>query len=465
MKRIFIKMLPVMAAVLFATSCGKDEGGNSVIDNVVAPQEDTIQDDVKSSVKTITITGKVNQASLSKVCVEEGQTLKLELEGNEEFKFSNCKDGDEAVFGSIAIKGTTGEYEAAISFHEEEALTVTGGFTATLNEHSIGLVGTDNLSDAVKAACYAIDFNVTKENDEYKMKSGDAEDIVINVESAFIQPQSDGWLTVSGRSYHVTGGKCYIVSNKSEMGVTKAIEAGKIYKVSSPASERKVPEGYVDLGITVDGKKVFWAEKNVGADNPWDYGDYYAWGETVPYYADNHAADNPCSNWRTIVDRTITGYNWATYFDSDEDGENFSKYADASSATLESDDDAATQNFDAASSMPTEGQWQALVNASHCTWVWTSEYDGHKVAGYIVYAAGTDPHTIFDTHIFLPAAGYRGSTNLYRDGVSGQYWSSSRNTYDPRYVWGLGFTSSRAVMTDSYSRFCGESVRPVRLQD
>lgn len=31
---------------------------------------------------------------------------------------------------------------------------------------------------------------------------------------------------------------------------------------------------YVDLGLSVK-----WATSNVGADNPWDYGDYYAWGE------------------------------------------------------------------------------------------------------------------------------------------------------------------------------------------
>ena len=32
---------------------------------------------------------------------------------------------------------------------------------------------------------------------------------------------------------------------------------------------------YVDLGLSVK-----WATCNVGAENPWDYGDYFAWGET-----------------------------------------------------------------------------------------------------------------------------------------------------------------------------------------
>ena len=36
---------------------------------------------------------------------------------------------------------------------------------------------------------------------------------------------------------------------------------------------------FVDLGLP---SGTLWATTNVGADNPWDYGDYFAWGETKP---------------------------------------------------------------------------------------------------------------------------------------------------------------------------------------
>ena len=36
---------------------------------------------------------------------------------------------------------------------------------------------------------------------------------------------------------------------------------------------------YVDLGL---GSGTLWATHNLGAINPEDYGDYFAWGETVP---------------------------------------------------------------------------------------------------------------------------------------------------------------------------------------
>jgi len=36
---------------------------------------------------------------------------------------------------------------------------------------------------------------------------------------------------------------------------------------------------YVDLGLP---SGTLWATCNVGADNPWEYGDYFAWGEIEP---------------------------------------------------------------------------------------------------------------------------------------------------------------------------------------
>ncbi|MBQ3681444.1 MAG: hypothetical protein IJJ78_08560, partial [Paludibacteraceae bacterium] len=47
---------------------------------------------------------------------------------------------------------------------------------------------------------------------------------------------------------------------------------------------------YVDLGLTSGTK---WATMNIGAENPQDYGGYYAWGETI----------------------TKETYNWGTYLD------------------------------------------------------------------------------------------------------------------------------------------------------
>lgn len=38
-----------------------------------------------------------------------------------------------------------------------------------------------------------------------------------------------------------------------------------------------IPKGAVDLGLSVK-----WASQNLGADDPFDRGDFFAWGETAP---------------------------------------------------------------------------------------------------------------------------------------------------------------------------------------
>ncbi len=45
---------------------------------------------------------------------------------------------------------------------------------------------------------------------------------------------------------------------------------------TQPISGTASGHPYVDLGLP---SGTLWATCNVGADNPWDYGDYFAWGE------------------------------------------------------------------------------------------------------------------------------------------------------------------------------------------
>ena len=65
-----------------------------------------------------------------------------------------------------------------------------------------------------------------------------------------------------------------------------------------------LPEA-VDIGLVVDGQKVLWANFNLGASKEWELGDYYAWGETDPYYS----SLEPLS-WKNGKDQ---GYDWASY--------------------------------------------------------------------------------------------------------------------------------------------------------
>ncbi|MBP3467528.1 MAG: hypothetical protein J6K01_07980 [Paludibacteraceae bacterium] len=213
---------------------------------------------------------------------------------------------------------------------------------------------------------------------------------------------------------------------------------------------------YVDLGLPSGTK---WATCNVGASKPQDYGNYYAWGETT----------------------TKSTYSWSTYKYGSEYDE-LTKYCNSSSygkdgftdtkTTLDLSDDAAYVNWGGKWRMPTQTQQDELRN--QCYWVWTENYNGSNVKGYIVYKAkgeadegkyvykGKTPsssYSLSDAHIFLPAAGYRSGGDLYDAGSLGDYWSSSLKTNRPDCAWDIYFDSDDIVHYEI--RDYGHSVRAV----
>jgi len=49
------------------------------------------------------------------------------------------------------------------------------------------------------------------------------------------------------------------------------------YEVASVTVTEEDTHQYVDLGLP---SGTMWAACNIGASAPWEYGDYFAWGET-----------------------------------------------------------------------------------------------------------------------------------------------------------------------------------------
>ena len=153
---------------------------------------------------------------------------------------------------------------------------------------------------------------------------------------------------------------------------------------------------------------VYWATCNVGADNPWDYGEYYAWGETDP------KSDYSWSSYKYGTSSTsLTKYN-----------------ASDGKTVLDLSDDAAFVDANGYR-IPTYDDWNALFDTSNYTWTWESDYEGSGHSGYTVTSKvqGCEGNMIF-----LPAAGRMIDTNSTPsyDGVEGYYWSSSlseTNTY------------------------------------
>ncbi|MBR5777591.1 MAG: zinc-ribbon domain-containing protein [Bacteroidales bacterium] len=170
---------------------------------------------------------------------------------------------------------------------------------------------------------------------------------------------------------------------------------------------------YVDLGLSVK-----WATCNVGATQPHEYGDYYAWGETT-------------------TKNEYTSRNSKTFGDCDiKDISGNRNY------------DVVTANLGNGWRMPTEEEMKELE--TKCTWVWETKngINGYKIIG---------PN---GNSIFLPAAGYKLSTECNYAGEYGLYWSSTPYDIFSNYACFLCFSNGRYYV-DSHYRSVGHTIRPV----
>ena len=181
----------------------------------------------------------------------------------------------------------------------------------------------------------------------------------------------------------------------------------------------------VDLGLP-SGLK--WAAGNVGAKNPEDYGLYFAWGETTGY-----TAEQVTSGVRAFSKDVYNAGSAASI-----------------SAGLTLEQDAVRTNLGGNWRMPTEAEYQELLDK--CTATWTDNYNGTGVKGYI-FTSKTNRNSVF-----FPAAGFCNNSSVPDKGWGGYYWSASWKS--STNAWYLYFNSESQKMNPAL-RFYGHSVRGV----
>ena len=199
----------------------------------------------------------------------------------------------------------------------------------------------------------------------------------------------------------------------------------------------------LDMGeFEINGKKyrLIFAKSNLTKDglatNEYDYGDYFAWGATEPWYS------SATQTWKNDKPGGYTTDNAPFYNSSTE---SYTKYTPGDA--LEASDDAARQILKGDWRIPTTEIWAALVNNS--TKVWDSTNKGYQF-------------TKNSQTLFLPAAGYVWGTSFKNVGSRGRYWSGTTASLKDNADY-LHFDNVNLYAQDKGSRDQGFPVRPVRL--
>ena len=191
----------------------------------------------------------------------------------------------------------------------------------------------------------------------------------------------------------------------------------------------------------------YWATTNIGAEEPWEYGYYFWWGDTIGYKRENGkwvASEGSSSNFSFSYGNTPTHNKSIATLKSQG-------WITADSVLVPAHD-AAHVHWGGNWRMPTMQELDDLN--SKCDWTWTTK---NGVTGYEVRGKGD----YASVSIFLPAAGGGYGTSLSNAGAGGSCWSSVPYSDSSYGAWDLYFYSSYRSM-DYFDRYNGRSVRPVR---
>ena len=273
----------------------------------------------------------------------------------------------------------------------------------------------------------------------------------------------------SGGSGNTGGGG--LTGDMNSDGVLSIADVTALVDVILNSSTDYGTHEYVDLGLP---SGTLWATTNIGATNPEDYGDYFAWAETVPYGKEDRSNLTNYQYAGTYV-KTFYYYDTYKYWMGTEDDGGYTKYCFKSGLAyngqtdelteLELSDDAAYVNWGPEWRMPTKEQLQELVDNTTTVWTTVNGVYGRRMTSKM---AGYE-----DKSIFLPTAGGHLNSSLMFDGTGGFYLSRTLYDESPDAVCTMFIVSEDAIdeeegltaaFVDRQGRILGMSVRPVRAK-
>ena len=162
-------------------------------------------------------------------------------------------------------------------------------------------------------------------------------------------------------------------------------------KLSNDRFNKKINSEYVDFDLP---SGTLWATCNLGANKPWETGDYYAWGETEEKIE----------------------YKFNNYKFYGQNQKNLIKYTrEDRLIELEPEDDAATINLGNNWHIPTYDQIKELLDYTEHDFVFN--YNNTKINGMLFKENGEE--------LFIPASGYFTDKHIMFKNCNCYIWSST----------------------------------------
>ena len=475
MKTAFLKYLPIIAAVLLATSCSKDDNDNAPTNG-------------RDGVHTVSTSGipfsiRVNTGrSLKKVGYAESTN-----EGEKGWYNITFSDNDVAKLKMIIKEGNTQIGEATL---QSDKATFSGSLTqqpssnASLTaEITVTPAEAKTFSDESLAALLA----TCAHNFIGEFKFGD-KTVDLTDQNAYLaismSPCCEHEIKINTTDYTVKDGRIWISvptsANVTSTGLGEEISKsatevvpGTIYTVArqyfsvSPTKKVYFSKGNLQYNVT-EGETLKWKF----ADNQYDY-----IGGTVKGTHKGNVAGSTNTN---VAGPWIDLFGWGMWLD----GQDPTKTVADNTSYLP---DVRSGNFTGASAIGSEwetltcgndrnpGEWNYLLGLNGCTaranaadlnhWATVNGVHGLVILpdGYAYESIDWNSPDWTDLEkagaVFLPASGHRYGSGVDVPGDYGYYWSSSSSGEDGAFYLNFG---GGYVVWSSNVRYDGQSVRLVR---
>ena len=204
---------------------------------------------------------------------------------------------------------------------------------------------------------------------------------------------------------------------------------GEITKKNINYNPQYKPIKFVDLGLPSGN---LWAECNIGANEPWEYGDYFAWAEIAPKKV----------------------FSWKTYkyrLDTPLDDTESSKYTCMDDlTTLEQPDDAAAQILGKKWRIPSKSDFDELLKQPKTI---INNYGGLGKKGVAIL--GNTGQVLF-----IPLTGIMESRGPREQEYNAALWTNEADVYEDDFACAFSYYAS--FHEHSYYKYVGLNIRAIQ---